>query len=402
MFERHEDAIASNTLLSAADPGIHPDLELADETLRDGEQTAGVAYSPESKVAIARELLEAGLKNLTVGFPAISEEERETIRAIARLGDNRGMFCLARAKASDLDAVEACGIGNVAMFIPISDTHLKYKLKTTPESAYEQMRESISMAVSRGMKVRFAFEDASRTPLERLRRFFGGAVEAGATMLTFADTCGVLTPFAAMRVFRELTSLVGDVPVVAHFHDDMGMATANSLGAAMGGARVVQGAINGMGERAGNTPLEELAVLFRVKYGRDLGINLERLVQAAGTISTIARVAIAPNKAVLGRNVFAHESGIHVHGLMSEASTYEPFPPEMVGRQHEVCFGKHSGLSNMRWVAQKYEITASDAVLTRALEKVKELGTRQCPPSVAETRALIEASLGERVPPTEG
>ena len=395
---RMEDSVAmGNILVSEFEDPIKHEVKIYDETLRDGEQTIGVAFSPEQKLEIARGLLEAGVRDMTVGFPAVSESERETVRRIVSLKQSDGMGGLARPVSSDIDAVLASNISNVVMFLAISDCHLKHKLNMDIERAFDQVQEQIRMATERGLNVRFSFEDASRAPFARVKRFIAGAVEAGASQVAFPDTNGVMTPMATHRVVVELLDIIGDVPLIIHLHNDLGMATANSLVAAAAGARYIHGALCGLGERAGNTSLEEIAVGLQVKYGVDLGVDLGALTALAQRVAEMAKFQLGHNKPVLGRNVFAHESGIHVHGVSREATTYEPYPPEIVGRQHEFYYGKHSGISSIRYVARAHDIECGDDDIIATLAAVKAMaeaeGGRN--PDQAEVADMLRARAAE-------
>jgi isopropylmalate/homocitrate/citramalate synthase len=345
-------------------------------------------------VEITRLMLDAGMVSFSPGFPAVSEQEREAARAIYALGGIAAQqFAFCRAVRGDIDVAMQCGYGGVGMFIPISDSHLVYKMGIDADGAYAKMIDGIKLARSYGLKVRFGFEDMSRAPLERLKRFVGGAIETGVAGIGLADTVGVLTPLTTYALVKEVKAIVGDVPIFAHFHDDLGMATANSLMGCIAGATYVMGTFNGLGERAGNTCHEEIAVALKVRYGVDVGVDLGKLTALARRVSELARFPIAPNKPILGANVFSHETGIHVHGLMHERTTYEPFPPEMVGAEHQIKFGKHSGLSSVHYLARWAGIEASEPAMLAALEEIKDLGTRGQAPSLVEAAEILRAAM---------
>jgi isopropylmalate/homocitrate/citramalate synthase len=392
VFQRRESSLtAANVLTAGYDEKIAHKIWFHDDTLRDGEQTVGVTFSVAQKVEIAKLLLDAGMPSMTIGFPVVAEEEREAVRAIMKLGyDDRELWCLCRATRQDVDATLDCGVTRVALFIPISDIHLQYKLQLDEDAAFARITEIVQYAASRGAKVRGGFEDATRTPRDRLVRFMKGVIDAGAYMTAFADTVGILTPIATYRLVRDLREQLGDeVPFGVHFHNDLGMATANTLTAAVAGANVLMGSFAGLGERAGNVCLEECAAALRVKYGIDMGIDLERLTAAALRIAEIARMPIPPCKPILGANVFSHEAGIHVHGITAEASTYEPFPPELLGRQHAIHYGKHSGLNSVKHLARTLGIDASDAALDEALRQIKQEAITRQAPTPAEAGEIL-------------
>lgn len=371
---RNVDSVGlGNLLVNEFDNRIDGPVDLHDETLRDGEQTVGVAFDPEQKLEIAKRLLDAGVTYLTAGFPAVSEREREAVRAIVALGKTEGLSCLSRSKKSDIEAVVACGVPTVALFIPISDPHLEHKLRLSEDQAFDRMVDQIQIAKAAGLQVRFAFEDMSRTPLPRIRRFVDGAMKAGADRVVICDTAGVLTPISAYRLTEEVRKIAGGDAIAIHFHDDMGLALANTLAACQAGARMVQGTMLGLGERAGNARTEQLVTTLRYKYDVDTGIHPNRLYELAKFVSEISGFPIALNAPVVGGNVFSHESGIHVAGIQRDAGCYEPYPPELVGRHHNVCFGKHAGLSNLRFAAETLGIEVSDETLEKVLAMVKEL-----------------------------
>lgn len=363
--------------MSELEPPLTHEIVLHDETLRDGEQMAGVAYSPEDKIDLARRLMGAGVRYLSLGFPAVSEQEREVIRTVVREAkDKSGLTCLARAHQGDVEAVVACEIPQVAVFIAISDLHLKYKLRMTEEQAFEQMVNQVKLAKSYGLIVRFGLEDASRSPLERVKRFSNGALEAGADAVTLADTCGVLTPVSAYRWVTEMKKEIGGDAIALHFHNDLGMATANTMAGLAAGARMAQTTVAGIGERTGNARMEELVVALRVKYGVDLGIDLTKLMPLSAHVRKLVGLPTPSNQPIIGSSAFAHESGIHVGGLMREAATYEPFPPSLIGTAHTVRFGKHSGLSNIRYLAEQMGIDINKEAALAVLEETKRLGAK--------------------------
>jgi isopropylmalate/homocitrate/citramalate synthase len=375
-FPSQEDSIrAGNVLVSELEPGISHEIVLHDETLRDGEQMAGIAYSPEDKIELARRLMAAGVRYMSLGFPAVSEAEREVIRTVVREApDKRGLTCLARAREEDVRAVVACEIPQVAVFIAISDLHLNYKLRISKDAAFKQMIDQIKLARSFGLHVRFGFEDASRSPLERVKRFATAALEAGAAEITLADTCGVLTPVSAYRWVTEMKAEIGGEAIALHFHNDLGMATANTIAGLAAGARMAQTTVAGIGERVGNARMEELVVALWVKYGVSVGIDLGQILQLSAHVRKLVDLPDMPNQPIVGELAFAHESGIHIGGLMGESATYEPFPPALVGTRHSVRFGKHAGLSNIRYVAAEMGIEISDDQAIQVLEETKRRG----------------------------
>lgn len=392
-----EDSLLAAGVLTARydTPIAHP-VFLEDDTLRDGEQTVGVCFSLAQKVEIARLLLDAGVHRMCIGFPAVSEDERAAARAVLALGyEDRMFYGLSRASRSDVDAVLACGAKNISIFVPISDVHLRYKLQCDEATALERTILAVRYACDQGLGVvGVGLEDATRAPAARLFRFAKELIAEGANNLFLCDTVGILTPLATENLVRALVRELGDVPLGVHFHNDLGMATANAIAACQAGARIVAGSFAGLGERAGNTCLEEAATVLRVKFGLDMGIDLAKLRSAAMRIAEIAAMPIAPCKPILGAKVFTHESGIHVHGITSTPATYEPFPPQLIGRQHEIAFGKHSGMHSMRYLARTNEIDATEAAMELALSRIKQQASDGGCPSSSEAAGILRRAAG--------
>jgi isopropylmalate/homocitrate/citramalate synthase len=397
---RAEDSMAAaNVVTGALEEPIRHRVWLHDDTLRDGEQTVGVTFSVEQKVEIARLLLDAGVPSMTIGFPIVADEEREAIRAILALGqEGRELWCLSRAAHRDIDATVECGVRNIILFVPVSDLHLRHKLRMGEDEAFERITSAVRHAVGLGLRVRAGFEDGTRAPIARLVRFIRGVVEAGATMAAAADTVGILTPLTTYRWVREMVAASGGRPFGVHFHNDLGMATANTVTAAVAGASALMGSFAGLGERAGNVCLEEVAVALRVKYGVDMGLDLPRLTRAARRIAEIAGMPVSPCKPILGSKVFSHEAGIHVHGLAADAATYEPFPPELVGRRHEIHYGKHSGLHSMRHLAGQLGVEVSEAVMEEALDRIKRRACDDRAPTPDEAAEILLAAAAPARP----
>lgn len=376
-LQRSRDSVKAGNEIVHTFEGVLPhSVYLYDETLRDGEQTPGVSFSAADKHQIVSELLAVGVRHLTLGFPASSPEELRTIQDLVGLINGRAeTWCVSRMRLSDLEAVAKTGVRNVTVFLPGSDIHLQSKLRISLDEALRLLERHVSAALKLDLTVRFALEDASRTPLARIEQFTSVAENCGVSMLTLADTCGVLTPLSAQRLFAHVRSLFPRLPLVAHCHNDLGLATANSIAAAMGGATYIQGALGGLGERAGNAPLEELAIILILKYQAAIDLNLQRLCSLAGDVFRLAGMLPPGNKPLLGARIFAHESGVHVHGLMCDLASYEPFPPEIIGRVHEICYGKHSGFSNIQYLLGKHSIDLSQRECRDLLAWVRQQAT---------------------------
>ncbi len=256
------------------------------------------------------------------------------------------------------------------MFLGGSDTHLRHKYHIDESEAFKRIETSVARAKQTGRVVSFAVEDGSRTPLPRLVRMFQIAEQAGSDYLVLADTVGILTPSSTLQVIRVLTSLC-QAKVAAHFHNDLGLALANTLAALEGGARMAHVTVNGVGERSGNTCLEELAVVLKVKYGCDLGFKLERTAALSALVHRVSGTEPPPHKSIVGKWCFSHEAGIHVAGVLAHQETYQPYPPALVGRHHEILFGKHSGAHGVEYLARESGLSLSEEASRRILDRIK-------------------------------
>jgi 2-isopropylmalate synthase len=334
-------------------------LEIFDTTLRDGEQSPGFSMNREEKLKLARQIEELGVDILEAGFPIASPGDLDATRAVAAEIKNCKVAALARARQEDVDAalrgLEPAAKPRLHVFLATSDLHLKYKLRTTREQALEQMVRMVRFGHQHCDEVEFSAEDASRTDIEFLCQVVLAVVEAGATIVNLPDTVGYSTPDDYAEMFRIVRSRLGasrDVTLSAHCHDDLGLALANSLSAIDAGVRQIECTINGIGERAGNASLEELAVALHVRQNRypvTTGLQLEKLYPTSRMLSAITNISVPPNKAVVGANAFAHEAGIHQDGILKNPLTYEIIVPEKVGvPARRLVLGKHSGRNAFR------------------------------------------------------
>ncbi|HTX44378.1 MAG TPA: homocitrate synthase family protein [Methanocella sp.] len=348
------------------------DVEVCDVTLRDGEQTPGVSFSKEEKMDIARALDEIGVEIIEAGFPITSPGEKESVRAVCHMGLNAKISCLARAVKPDIDAVLDCGADMVGIFIGTSDIHLTYKHKKTQEEAIDCMVEATDYAKKHGLIVRFAAEDSTRTGPEFLRKFYRAGEEVGADYVNIADTVGIMNPSTMKYLVSEVKKMV-KLPVCVHCHDDLGLAVANTMAAAEAGAKQLHTCVNGIGERAGNASLEEVLMGLKVHYGVDR-YDTTLLKPLSDLVVKYSGIAVARNKAVVGANAFAHESGIHIAALLENDRTYELFSPELVGGSREFILGKHSGSKALCYMARQMGYTLSKAETDILLEEIKRLG----------------------------
>jgi 2-isopropylmalate synthase len=351
-------------------------VRIFDTTLRDGEQAPGFSMNTGEKLRLARQLEKLGVDVIEAGFPIASKGDFEAVRAVAGEIRDSAVAGLARAKREDIEAalgaLESAARPRVHVFLATSDLHLKYKLRITREEALESIGTMVAFARSRCPEIEFSAEDASRSDPEFLAQAFSIAADAGATVLNVPDTVGYATPEEYGALFRGLRAHLGDRPGLvwsAHCHDDLGLGVANSLAAVAAGARQVECAVNGIGERAGNAALEEIAVALAVRrdhYQAETGLNLKELCATSRLLSEITRVPVPPNKAVVGANAFAHEAGIHQDGILKNPLTYQVISPEAVGvSAHRLVLGKHSGRNALRSRLADLGVTLSDEELAR-------------------------------------
>jgi 2-isopropylmalate synthase len=334
-------------------------VRIFDTTLRDGEQAPGFSMNTAEKLRMARQLESLGVDVIEAGFPIASKGDCEAVRAVAREVRGSTVAGLCRARKEDIEtaaaALEVAARPRIHIVLATSDLHLKYKLRISREEAIETIASMVSFAHSRFTEVEFSAEDATRTEPEFLATAFKTAAAAGATILNVPDTVGYTTPDEYGALFRGLRAALGDRPGLqwsAHCHNDLGLAVANSLAAVMAGAHQVECAVNGIGERAGNAALEEIAVALAVRrdhYQAETGLHLNQLFATSTLLSEITGVGVPPNKAVVGANAFAHEAGIHQDGILKNPLTYQVISPEAVGvTAHKLVLGKHSGRNALR------------------------------------------------------
>jgi 2-isopropylmalate synthase len=371
-----------------------------DTTLRDGEQSPGCSMTPPEKLRVAKALADLGVDVIEAGFPAASRGDWESVNAIARQVEGPIICGLARCNRDDIEkahsAVKDAKRHRIHVFLATSAIHRQYKLNMAKEEIIRTAVEGVSFARSLAEDVEFSPEDASRTEPEFLREVVEAVIAAGATTINVPDTVGYTTPQEFGELFKFLTTKVKGAEKVTfsvHCHNDLGMAVANSLTAAVNGARQIECTINGIGERAGNASLEELVMAMKTReqfYGLKTGIESKKLYPTSRLVSTITGMPIPRNKAVIGENAFAHESGIHQHGVLKHHSTYEIMRPQDVGlSRNSLVLGKHSGRHAFRDRVQQLGFELDEAELNRAFEEFKALADKKKELFDGDIEALI-------------
>ena len=375
-----------------------------DTTLRDGEQSPGCSMNLGEKMEMARALADLGVDVIEAGFPIASPGDFESVRAIARQVQGPIICGLARCNSGDIDraaeAVKDAARGRIHVFLATSTIHREFKLRMSREEVVERAVEGVKRARGYCEDIEFSPEDAARTELDFLSEVVEKAIEAGATTLNIPDTVGYAVPSHYASVIRHLKKTVrgiDDVVLSVHCHDDLGLAVANSLAALLEGARQVECTINGIGERAGNTALEEIVMALRTRqdfYGLTTGINTRHLYPVSRKLSHITGMAVQRNKAIVGQNAFAHEAGIHQDGMLKERSTYEIMKPEDVGiPRTELVLGKHSGRAALKQRVTDLGYHLTDEQLNRLFEEFKRLADKKKEIYDADIEALAENQL---------
>jgi 2-isopropylmalate synthase len=382
-------------------------IEFLDTSLRDGEQTPGVNFSIKEKVAIAKQLEKWGISAIEAGFPAASPDSFEAVKQIAGVLKKTAVTGLARAVKSDIDkayeAVKDAKFPQIHVFLATSPVHMQYKLKKTPDQVLSAIAENVAYARSLVDIVEFSPEDATRTEKDFLLKAVQTAVDAGATYINIPDTVGFTTPTEYYETFKFLIDNIKserNIIFSPHCHDDLGMATANTLAAIKGGAGRVEGTVNGIGERAGNVALEEVAVALEIRkdyYQATSDIVLSETFTTSELVSRFSGIPVPKNKAVIGGNAFAHESGIHQDGVLKNPETYEIITPELVGvKQNSLPLGKLSGRHAFieKLIALGFDDITDDDIQT-LFGKFKQLADKKHEITDADIRALVAGTTVE-------
>jgi D-citramalate synthase len=368
-------------------------IRIFDTTLRDGEQTPGIALKPEDKELIAKKLDEFGVDVIEAGMAITSPGEMDAIKRISKLGLNAEICSGCRCAIKDIEASLKCDVESIHLIVPTSELHQKYKLKKSKEEVIQLLIECVTYAKEHGLIVELSAEDGSRTDLEYLMRVFHEGIKAGADRVCMCDTVGIMTPERIYKLFNELRPKISK-PLSVHCHNDFGMAVANSIAALRAGADQFHATVNGIGERAGNASLEEIVMSLKVLYGIDLGIKTEKIYELSRTVSKLTKIALPPNKAIVGDNAFTHESGIHTHGVLAMPLTYEPFEPELVGRKRRFVAGKHAGSHAVKVMLEEMGYTPNEEQFKLIFNEVKKLGDMGKRVTDSDLATIAENILG--------
>jgi len=368
-------------------------IQIFDTTLRDGEQTPGVSLTVEEKCEIAQALSNLGVDFIEAGFPVSSAGEFKSVKTIAEMGLKSKVCGLARCVPKDMDAAMDAGVDLVHIFIGTSPIHRKYKLKMSREEILERARESIQYVAERGFKVHFSPEDACRTEFDYLVEVCKMAQEMKVAHINIPDTVGVMTPAAMEYLVREIRREI-KTPLAVHCHNDFGMAVANTISAVNAGATIPHVTVNGLGERAGNADLEQVVMACKLIYGIESKIDTRKIFETSKLVERKSNIRVMPNFPIVGENAFAHESGVHVHGVMANASTYEAIDPEMVGAKRKMVVGKLVGAHGVRGKLEELGIKVGEEQAREITKKVKDLGDKGKKVAEEDLVAIAEDLLG--------
>ncbi len=382
-------------------------VHIFDTTLRDGEQSPGISLNTAEKVEIAQQLARLGVDTIEAGFPITSPGDFEAVEAIAREVEGPAICGLARTHKADIDAawgaIKDAERPRIHTFVSTSDIHIEHQLQTDREDVKGQARAAVALAKSYCSDVEFSPMDATRADVEYTAEVCAIAVEEGATVVNIPDTVGYTTPEEYAEYFRRLYELapgLRGVELSVHCHDDLGLAVANSYAGLLAGARQVECAVNGIGERAGNCSLEEIVMLIRTRedaHGLSTGVNTRELARTSRMVSRLTGYAIQPNKAIVGRNAFAHESGIHQDGVLKERTTYEIMDATEVGLEsNSIVLGKHSGRHALRDALEQLGFKVEGNALNAAFKRFKEIADRKKQVTALDLEAIVSDEMREK------
>lgn len=351
------------------------EIKIVDTTLRDGEQTAGVAFANHEKVTIAQTLSDMGIDQLEVGIPTMGGDEKATIKAICKRDLKASIMAWNRAVISDIEQSIDCGVDAVAISLSVSDIHIQHKLKKSREWVLENMYNAVTYAKKNGLYISVNGEDSSRADINFLIEFINLAKEAGADRFRYCDTVGVMEPFTLRDAIEKIYK-VTNFDIEMHTHNDFGMATANAIAGIVGGANHIGVTVNGLGERAGNAALEEVIMALKFVYGYETNIDTTRFREISKYVSQASGRELPIWKAIVGTNMFRHESGIHADGALKDPKNYEAFDPSEVGLERQIVIGKHSGKAAIINKFREYEIELSNEDAESMLDLVRQTSVR--------------------------
>ncbi len=366
-------------------------VQLLDTTLRDGEQAPGISLTPEEKAEIAVALDGANVDVIEAGSACTGTGERRTIQQVTALDLDATVTSFARGVQSDIDLAMDCDVDGVNLVVPASDRHIEDKVGSTREDVIETTISLVEYAREHGLWVEVLGEDGSRADLDYLEHLMGAALDAGADRVCYCDTVGWAGP---ERTFEAVQRLADLGPTSTHTHDDLGLGMTNVLASLVAGADLVHATVNGIGERAGNVALEEVAIALDHCYEIET-VDLTALYDLARIVSRATGVPLPPNKAVIGQNAFAHESGIHTDGTLKDERMYEPYPPSRVGRERRLVIGKHTGRAGARAALAEHGVTVSDEELAEVVKRVKAIADRGKRVTDADLLAIAEDVRGK-------
>ncbi len=369
-------------------------INVLDTTLRDGEQTPGVSLSPGEKLKIAGALDELGVDYIEAGSAATSRGEAESIKLISKEKLDAKVLSFSRVMEKEVELCADCGANGVFLVAPTSESHIRHKLRTTPEELLKKLDKVVDRAKGLGLYVDLCCEDGSRSDEAYLKQLLD-AVGERIDRFTVADTVGASTPEKMASLFERLAGHK-KMSYGVHCHDDLGMGVANTVASVRAGADTVDVTVNGLGERAGNAPLEEVVASLKLLYGYETGIKADRIYTTSRLVEDLTGVAVQPNKALVGKNAFMHESGIHVDGLLKNAETYEFVKPEYVGRKKVFRFGKHVGGKGLKAILGQLKINVTEEQFGKIFEEIKDMGDRGKTITDADLSAIVRQVKGEK------